>query len=78
MTQPNTYPPGWKKRRDIWAYISKHPSASRREIVEALRLSGSRIVQYHVDALVAAGYIKKASKRSRTFVVVVPLLDSRI
>jgi len=51
----------------VWAYLSSHPHASRREIRDALKLSSTSVVNHHIDKLADLGHIERGAKHtSRT------------
>lgn len=66
---------GFQRRRDVWQYVSEHPGYSIREVGDAMGISSTAVVAYHLGRLRDAGYVTWESGLARTLRAVVPLLS---
>jgi DNA-binding MarR family transcriptional regulator len=62
----------FRNLRRVWAYLTKRPHASIREIAAVLRIAYTTVAR-HIRTLVAAGYVEQGGNRARR--VLVPLVE---
>lgn len=66
------------KLRDLWAYLSEHPTASNHEVQIAMGYAATSSAYYLLRRLEATGYIQRGpAHRDRARRIVVPLLTHR-
>lgn len=47
------------KTFEVLTFISKHPDATVREIMDGVRVNSTSVVQHHILRLMATGYIQE-------------------